>query len=468
MQSKPPFSAIILAAGKGTRMKSALPKVLHQVAGLPLLIHVARACRKAGASRIYHVLGFGRDQVLAALRAHGESFQEVWQKEQLGTGHAMKVASGALSTDDALVMIVNGDGPLLRPETIQEMLAFHLKNRADITLGVMDLDCPYGYGRVLGKGPRVARIVEEKEATDKEKKVRRVNGGLYLVNRKVLDQFLPKLKPSKKTKELYFTDVVGLASKARKKVLAFPVDSEELLGVNDMKQLAEAQQAIRQRIVNAWMLNGVSVEEPNSVWVDVDAHCASGAILEANVRLQGRTQVESGARISTGSVLKSSHVKAGAQVHSYSVLEECVVGEGAQVGPFARIRPGTDIGEGAKLGNFVEVKKSRIGRDAKASHLAYIGDADVGEGSNLGCGFITCNYDGENKHRTVVGKNVFVGSDVQVVAPVEIGDGAYVAAGTTVTRNVPAGSLAIARQKQENKDGYADRIRSRAKLKKKD
>lgn len=455
------FAAVVLAAGKGTRMHSTTPKVLQKMAGEPLLGHVLRACVKAGAERLYVVLGHGREEVGHWLKSTNFSWQEVWQKEQLGTGHAVREAAKAFSGSDDVVVILNGDGPLVSAATIEKMIFTHRSKKADLTLGVLELENPTGYGRVVGSKGRITKIVEEKEATDKEKQIQTVNGGLYVLNRKFLDRYLPKLKASKRTGEIYLTDLLGLGAKDRKRMQSFMVDREELLGVNDMHELANAGKVYRQKIAKEWSLKGVEVQDLETTYMESHVDVQSGAILEPNIYLRGRTRVATGARIGTGAVLIDAEIQPGAIILPYSHIEGAVVRAGATVGPFARLRPGTEIGENAKIGNFVEIKKSRIGKGAKASHLAYIGDAEVGAESNLGCGFITCNYDGANKHETIIGDNVFIGSDVQVIAPVRVGKDSYIAAGTTVTKDVPEGSLAIARNKQENKEGYAERIRGR-------
>lgn len=442
------FRAVILAAGKGTRMKSALPKVLHKACGRSLLGHVLTVCAGVGATKLIPILGHGRQEVLQDLATYRESLklsiEDVEQKQLLGTGDALRAALPALEGDDSLVLILNGDGPLVTEASLQALLAAHEKEKADLTLAVMTLENPFGYGRISLSGKNVKKIVEEKEASEKEKKIKLVNGGIYVAKAAFLKEFLKKLQPSKKTGEFYLTDLVALGAAKKKKIRAFAMSPEELSGVNDQEQLAEVAAVLRQRILRKWMLAGVTMEDPTTTYIDADVGLAEGVVLEPGVHLYGKTRVEKGA-----------HIRAN------SYLEDAVVGEGASIGPFARLRPGTEIGEKAKIGNFVEIKKSRIGAESKVSHLSYIGDAEIGIDVNVGCGFITCNYDGKNKHKTIIGDYVFVGSDVQAVAPLKIGNNAYVASGTTLTRDVPAGSLAIARQKQENKEGYAERIRAR-------
>lgn len=467
------FSTLILAAGKGTRMKSARPKVLHQACGLSLLGHVLKSASVAGAESHFVVVGHGGEEVCSELARLGLTTQEVWQKEQKGTGHAAQMALPALEksseTANDLVVILNGDGPLLKAETIQAFVENHRARKADLSLGVMELENPFGYGRVvMGASASPKAIVEEKEASEKQKKIKIVNGGLYAVSRKLLSQLLPKLVASKKTGEFYLTDILALALKAKKKLVSFKIAPEELAGVNDYIQLAEAEKVLRARKIEQWMRAGVRIEAPEALWMDWQVECETGVVLRPNVILRGTTSVGAGAVIDAGCVVRDSRIEAGAIVHAYSHLEGARVGPGAEVGPFARLRPGAELAEKSKVGNFVEVKKSKIGKNSKANHLSYIGDTLVGENVNIGCGFVACNYDGVNKHQTTILDGAFVGSSVNAIAPITIGKDAFVSTGSTLNRDVPDGALAVARSRQENKEGYAERIRSRIRAKKKE
>lgn len=459
----PRFSSLVLAAGKGTRMKSALPKVLHPACGQSLLAHVLAAASSAGAANHFVIVGTGREEVLAELARLGLPTQEVWQKEQKGTGHAVQCALPLLSEGEELILILSGDGPLLTAETIRAFLENHLAKKADLSVGTMTLDNPFGYGRmVLDKKSGAPRaIVEEKEASPKEKKIRTVNGGLYAVSRKALEQLLPKLKASGLTGEIYLTDIISLAVKAKKKLAAFDIAPEELSGVNDLLQLHEAERVLRKRKVERWMKDGVRIQAPDHLWVDSSVTCEPGAVIGPNVILRGNTVVAEGARIEGNCVLIDAVLEAGSEVKAFSHLESVILRRNSHAGPFARLRPGAELAEGAKIGNFVEIKKSRIGKGSKVSHLSYVGDAEVGDNVNIGCGFIACNYDGVNKHKTVIGSGTFVGSGVQAVAPITIGKDAYVGTGSTINRDVPDNALAIARVKQENKEGYAEKLRGR-------
>jgi len=465
---KPSFSSLVLAAGKGTRMKSALPKVLHKVCGRSLLAHVLGSAAAAGASSHFVIVGTGRDEVLAELGTLGLSTQDVWQKEQKGTGHAAQVALPYLSKAEDLVVILAGDAPLLKPETIQAFVENHRACKADLSLGTMEVGDPFGYGRVVldKKSAAPRAIVEEKEASAKEKKIRTVNGGLYAVGRKTLEQLLPKLKASQLTGELYLTDIIALAVKAKKKLAAFSIAPEEMSGVNDLVQLQEAEEVLRLRIARKWMRDGVRIASPQTLWMDCTVTCEPGCELGPNLVLRGSTNIAAGAKLEGNSVLIDAKIGKCASVKAFSHLENVVLREDASAGPFARLRPGADLGEGSKIGNFVEVKKSKIGRNSKVSHLSYVGDAQVGEDVNIGCGFIACNYDGVNKHVTTILDGAFVGSGVSAVAPVTIGKDSYVATGSVINRDVPEGALGIARVKQENKEGYAEKLRGRMKAQK--
>ena len=447
-------------------MKSPLPKVLHRAAGRSLLGHVLEAAKGAGAKNHYIVVGHGRDEVLAELQKTGHDFKEVWQQEQRGTGHAVQMALPVFDAADELFVILTGDAPLVRAETLRAAVEAHTMHKSDLTLGVMQLENPFGYGRVLTDGSGdLKAVVEEKEAGPLEKAIKIVNGGLYVVSKAYLEKFLPNLVPSAKTGELYLTDIIGLGaeSESEPKLHTFTFQPEELMGVNDLEQLAEVERILRRRLYGEWMRAGARIEDPAALWADVTVKVQPGCRIGPNVVLQGNTRVESGVIIEAGCVVKDSVVEAGAELKAYSHLEEAVVRENAHVGPFARLRPKADIGAEARVGNFVEVKNSKLGSTSKVNHLSYLGDAQVGEGVNIGCGFIACNYDGVNKHQTTIGDRAFIGSAVQAVAPVTIHEDAYVGTGSTITRDVPKDALGIARVKQENKEGYAAKLRARMK-----
>ena len=455
--------AVILAAGLGTRMKSKLPKVLHPVLGDPSLLWVLRALPPdlGGAVVVVH---HGKDQVLEALKAWQEAgllpcpATAVDQGEPLGTGHALQACIPELDRLEATqVAILCGDVPLTSAATVRRLCA------AEALLLAMDLPIPGSYGRVIQHGDgRLAGLVEAKDATPEQLAVQRVNGGAYALPWPALKRALQGLTNDNAQREYYLTDAV--AAVARDLPVAVEVcDPEELAGMNSRQDQAALQAAAQRRIQRHWMAEGVTFLHPDSTLVGPRVILARDVLLEPGVRLEGAVRIGEGCRIGQGSVISEAVLGEGVEVRPYCVIEQALVGAGAKLGPFARLREGTDLGEGVHVGNFVETKKAKLRRGAKANHLAYLGDAEIGEGTNIGAGVITCNYDGVNKHRTVIGDRVFVGSDTQLVAPVTIGDGALIGAGSTITRDVPADALALSRTAQTEKEGGASRLRARQK-----
>jgi bifunctional UDP-N-acetylglucosamine pyrophosphorylase/glucosamine-1-phosphate N-acetyltransferase len=455
------LAAIILAAGQGTRMKSAVPKVLHHVAGRPLIHYAVRAAIEAGSSDVVVVVGHGGNDVRAYLQqAFGDVVRTAEQPEQRGTGHAALMAMPALGQAEN-AFILYGDTPLVDSRDLRA-LASALEGRTEAPLALLTctLGDPAGYGRVLrdAKGA-VLGIREHRDLrNEKERAVNEVNPGVYAARVAFLRQALSELKPNNAQHELYLTDIVEAAA-GQGGAVALPTDAATLVGVNDRVQLASAEATMHRRIIERLGRAGVTFHgDPridDSVQVDPDATIGSGVVL------RGNTVVESGALVDVGCVITDSIIEAGAQLLPYSVVTSSRVRKRAKIGPFAHLRPESDIGEEAHIGNFVETKKTTVRARAKANHLSYLGDGVIGEESNIGAGTIFCNYDGYRKHKTVLGRSVFIGSDSQLVAPVEIGDGAYVATGTTVTKDVPAGDVAIGRVRQENKPGYAAKLRAR-------
>ncbi|HJW08163.1 MAG TPA: bifunctional UDP-N-acetylglucosamine diphosphorylase/glucosamine-1-phosphate N-acetyltransferase GlmU [Holophagaceae bacterium] len=453
--------AVILAAGLGTRMKSRLPKVLHPVLGDPSLLWVLRSLPGdlAGALVVVH---HGRDQVLQALEAWKAAgllpcgVLAVDQGEPLGTGHAVQACVPELDRLGAdRVVILSGDVPLTRPATVARLCS------SEALILAMDLEDPGAYGRVLQHSDgSLQGIVEFKDADAGQRAVKRVNGGAYALPYPALRTALSSLSNTNAQKEYYLTDAVVAVAKARK-VAVEVADPEELMGMNSRADQALLQGIARDRINGAWMAEGVSFLMPHSAFVGPRVALAADVMVEVGVRIEGASAVGEGARLGQGSVIHDSVIGAGVELRPYSVLERARVGAGAKVGPFARLREGTDLGEGVHVGNFVETKKTRMGPGSKANHLTYLGDTEVGEGSNIGAGVITCNYDGVNKHRTIIGARVFVGSDSQLVAPLSIGDDAMVAAGSTITKDVPAEALALSRTPQSNKENAAPRLREK-------
>lgn len=455
--------AVILAAGLGTRMKSTLPKVLHPVLGDASLLWVLRALPQ-GLGGAVVVVHHGKEQVLAALDAWGRAgllpcpVSTVDQGEPLGTGHALQACVPELDRLGATrVAILCGDVPLTAPSTVFRLCA------AEALLLAMDLPTPGSYGRVIQHPDgRLARIVEAKDATPEQLAVQRVNGGAYALPWPALKKALAGLTNDNAQKEYYLTDAV--AAVARELPVAVEVcDPEELAGMNSRHDQAALQAAAQRRIQRHWMTEGVTFLHPDSTLVGPRVVLARDVLLEPGVRLEGAVRIGEGCRIGQGTVVLDATLGEGVDVRPYCVIEQAQVGPGAKVGPFARLREGTDLGEGVHIGNFVETKKARLLRGAKANHLAYLGDAEIGEGSNIGAGVITCNYDGVNKHRTTIGSRVFVGSDTQLVAPLTIGDGALIGAGSTITRDVPADALSLSRTPQTDREGGASKLRARMK-----
>ena len=454
-------AVVILAAGKGTRMKSSRPKVLHELLGRPMISYPVAAARESGAERVVVVVGHGAEEVKRALAGSGVEF--ALQERQLGTAHALAQARGALEDFDGVVVVTSGDTPLVRAETLRSLAgALAETGGRGMALLTLTLADPTGYGRVV-RGPdgRVARIVEEKDAGPEERAIREVNSGVYAFDRRVWE-LLGRVGNENAQGEYYLPDLVALYLEEGLPVLAVPAaDPSELLGANDRAQLAEVEGVLLDRLRSRWMREGVRMHLPGTVYLEPGVALAPDVVLEPGVVLAGETRVGQGARVGAYSVVRDSVVEAGAEVRPHSVLEGAHLKPGAVAGPFARLRPGAVLEEGAFAGNFVEVKNSRLGRGVKAGHLAYLGDAEVGEGTNVGAGVITANYDGERKHKTKIGPRAFIGSNSVLIAPVEIGEEGFVAGGSAINRDVPPGSLAIARSRQRVVEGWVWRRRGK-------
>ncbi len=466
-RTRSPLAAIVLAAGKGTRMKSSRAKVLHEIAGRPLAYYPVKRALELGASPVVVVVGHQAEAVEAALTAAlpGAPLRFAVQERQLGTAHAVLAARRALRGHDGPVLILSGDTPLLRAETLRKVVTARARARAPLALAAMTLDQPRGYGRVVrdARG-RPARIAEEKDASEAERALREVNAGLYCAEAAFLWRALARVGASNAQGEFYLTDLVAMAA-AKGGATSVEVPPVEAAGVNDRAELARAARVLLGRLADDFMRAGVTIEDPARFDCDEGVEIGPDVVIEPYVRLRGRTRIGARSRLGAGAILTDVIVAEDATVNPYTVAEASSIGPGAIVGPFSRLRPGAEIGPEAHVGNFVEVKKSRLGRGAKANHLAYLGDAEVGERANVGAGTITCNYDGEKKHPTRIGAGAFIGSDSILVAPIEIGDGAYVAAGSTLTDPVPAGALALGRAKQVTKEGWVARRQAEAQMK---
>ncbi len=449
------IAAIVLAAGKGTRMKSDMVKVMHPLGGLPMVSWPVMAAREAGASSIVLVTGHQSEKV-RDLFAGRADLRFAAQDEQLGTGHAVACALPALLGFSGMAFILCGDVPLISTATLKAMAKQHRSRHAVITVLTADFAQPTGYGRIVKDGDGfIRRIVEEKDATDAERLITEINSGIYCVESDFLTVAIPNLKNDNAQKEYYLTDIIKEAAGLGLLCQAFPVaDPAEIMGINDRVQLAEAGQLLRGRINRSLMLSGTTLIDPQTTYIDWGVRIGRDTVIHPNVHISGGTEIGRHCKVEPSVVIKGCRIGDGVTIKTGSVMEDAVVRDDVAIGPMAHLRPGTELKAHVKIGNFVETKKCVMGEGSKASHLTYLGDAAIGTNVNIGCGTITCNYDGVKKHRTVIEDDVFVGSDVQLVAPVTVGRNSLIAAGTTVTKDIPPDSLAIARTPQVNKEGW--------------
>jgi bifunctional UDP-N-acetylglucosamine pyrophosphorylase / glucosamine-1-phosphate N-acetyltransferase len=437
------LSIVILAAGQGTRMRSALPKVLQALAGRPLLAHVIETARTLRAEDICIVYGFGGDRVREAFP--GEELRWALQAEQHGTGHAVMQAMPG-TPEDHRVLVLYGDVPLLRPTTLMRLLEVPPD---EVALLTVDLPDPAGYGRVVREGGEVRRIVEQKDASPGEQAIRETNTGVMLLPAARLKTWLASLGTDNAQGEYYLTDIIAMAVADGVRVHGISApEQEEAMGINDRKQLAEAERVWQRRQVEALMNEGVSFADPSRVDIRGTLRCGTDVFIDVNAVFEGEVELGDNVRIESNNLVRASRLGAGTVLHSNCHIEGARTGANCEIGPFARLRPGAVLAEGVKVGNFVEIKNSELGAHSKANHLSYVGDATVGANVNIGAGTITCNYDGANKHRTSIGEGAFIGSGVMLVAPVDVGAGATVGAGSTITKPVPANELALERAKQ--------------------
>jgi len=446
---------VILAAGKGTRLKSALAKVLHRAGGRSLVEHVVRACQPLKAREIVVVVGHQAEEVTASLAPLG--VRTALQQPQRGTGHAMLVARRAIPSGAKFAILLPGDAPLIRTETLAALARAHQESGAAATILSAEIENPDGYGRIVRRDDgSVYAIVEDSALTADQRAIREINSSIYCFTLEKLWPCLGSLKPQNVHKELYLTDAIAMLRQKGEKVQAvMAADPDEVLGCNTRADLAAVDAVLLRRKRAELMDAGVTMELPETVRIDPDVTAGADTRIEACVQLLGKTRIGAGCTIRTGSVLTDAVLEDNVLVKPYSLVTASHLSRGAQVGPFAHIRDGARLEENARVGNFVEVKKSALGEGVKAMHLTYLGDARVGSGTNIGAGTITCNYDGVQKHPTTIGKRVFIGSDSALVAPVRVGDGAYVGAGSIITENVPADARGLARGRQVNKPGWA-------------
>jgi bifunctional UDP-N-acetylglucosamine pyrophosphorylase / glucosamine-1-phosphate N-acetyltransferase len=460
-EKTPAIAIAIMAAGKGTRLKSKHPKVLHEVGGKPLLAHViAAATRVVPPEHVHVIIGHEAERVREAVRTAGVNF--VRQEPQRGTGHALMCAAPSLAAYDH-VIVLSGDAPLIKPETISRLLEFHLQRKAAMTILSAKLADPTGYGRVIrkGKSDEVRAIVEEKSCTPGQRKIQEINSGFYAFSVKPLFENIERLTTANAHGEYYLTDMAAVLRKAKQRVVVVQTENaSEILGSNTRAELVELDRAFRREKIMALMSAGVTIFYPETCVIDADVEVGADTVIEPFVQLLGRTKIGGDCRIRSYSVIHDSQIGDGVLIRPGCVLDHARVANGALLGPYSHLRPGSDIGEGAHVGNFVETKKAKLGRGSKANHLTYLGDAEIGAGVNIGAGTITCNYDGLHKHTTVIEDGVFVGSDSTLVAPVKLGKRSYVAAASCITDDVPEDSLAIGRTRQIVKEGWAKQKRA--------
>ena len=451
------FAIVIMAAGKGTRLKSRRAKVLHEIGGQPLLAHVIKAALQiVPAENVYVIIGHQAEAVRKTVESLGVQF--VLQEDQRGTGHAiMCVRDQAQRYKNILVL--SGDVPLIRPETIARVRDFHINCNAGMTILTAEPHNPFGYGRVLRAGTgshRVKAIVEQKALTKSQQKAREINSGIYAFATKPLFAHIDRLRTDNAHHEFYLTDMAALLVKAKATVVALKADDpSEVLGANTLAELSTLDALLRIRKAYALMAAGVTIYRPETCVIDPEVEIGADTILEPFVQILGQTRIGTDCRVRSFTIVRDSQLENNVLVRPHCVIDQSHIAAAAQIGPYSHLRPGSEIGEGAHVGNFVETKKTRLGRGAKANHLTYLGDSDIGAHVNVGAGTITCNYDGVNKHLTVVEEGAFIGSDSTLVAPVRIGKGAYVAAGSTITEDVPEDALALGRSRQAIKPGWA-------------
>ena len=453
--SNPDFVIVILAAGKGTRLKSALAKVLHRAGGRPLVEHVVRACQPLKPREIVAIVGHQAEDVTAAVAPLG--VKTALQEPQRGTGHAMLVARRAIPSRVKFAILLPGDAPLIRTETLVALARAHRETGAAATILSAEIENPSGYGRIVRRDDgSVAAIVEDAALSQEQRAIREINSSIYCFTLEKLWPCLASLKPQNVHKELYLTDAIAVLRQKSENVQAvLAADPDEVLGCNTRADLAEVDTVFRRRKRSAIMDAGVTIELPETVLIDPEVMVGADTRIEPGVQLLGKTRIGAACTIRTGSILSDAVVEDNVLVKPYSMVVSSHLARGSQVGPFAHLREHSRLDENARVGNFVEVKKSVLGEGVKSMHLTYLGDAHVGSGTNIGAGTITCNYDGVNKNPTTIGKRVFIGSDSALVAPVRIGDGAYIGAGSVITKNVPPDALGIARGQQANKLGWA-------------
>ena len=454
---------VVLAAGKGTRMKSQLPKVLHRISGLSIIERVLRTAAALKPSSVTIVVGHGGDDVRKSLGKRTR-LQFVTQEQQLGTGHALLQTRKLLEGRTGTLVLLSGDAPLLTAASVQSLLATHQEAGAAATVITANFPRPFGYGRIVRTNGKISKIVEERDTTSAQKAITEINSGIYAFDLAPLFAALDSIGTANKQGEYYLPDLVAIYRKQKRPVTTWTVErGDEIRGINSRTELAEVTTMVRQQKNEELMAAGVTLIDPATTYVDADVVVGPDTVIYPCVFLEGSTKIGAACEIHSGTRIVNSTIGDRVCVRNHTVVTDSTVEAGSFLGPFAHIRPGSEVGEDVHIGNFVELKKTTMGQGAKANHLAYLGDSTIGPKTNVGAGTITCNYDGEKKHRTVIGSNVFVGSNSTLVAPVTLADGSYIAAGSAVTSDVPSGALAIGRSRQENKEGWVEQRKQKAK-----
>lgn len=457
-------AAIILAAGQGKRMKSEMPKVIHPVASVPMIFYPIEVAKSIGIKKIIVVVGHKGDLVKNAVKEKGILF--VNQESQLGTGHAVMCAESALKDFKGDVLILSGDVPLIAKETLTSLIKMHRRTKGVLSLITTIIDNPSGYGRILrDKNNSIVKIVEHKDASEKQRGIKEVNTGIYCILSDFLFSNLKKVKNKNRQGEYYLPDLIEMAVNQGKKASGIlHINPEEVMGINNRIELAEANEEMRERINNEIMLSGVTLIDPETAYIHKTVKIGMDTVICPGVFLEGSTQIGKDCIIEHGCKIVNSSIGDNSRIKNFSVIEDSEIGKDVSIGPFARLRPETIVEDGARIGNFVEVKKTRIGRGSKANHLSYLGDATIGRDVNIGAGTITCNYDGIKKHRTIIEDGAFIGSDTQLVAPVKVGKNAYIGSGSTITKNVPKDALALSRVQQKVVKGWGKKKGMKKKL----
>ena len=459
----PDRHVLVLAAGKGTRMKSSRPKVLHRLAGCPLIEHVLRAAAPLDAVSTTVVVGHHANIVTSTLSSTSPSVTVVNQERQLGTAHALLQAELELADATGTLVVLSGDAPLISSRTLAALVEKHERAAAAATVLTATIERPYGYGRILRHHGQLLGIIEEADANPDQRKIREVNSGIYAFDLASLFQTLHEVPEAGTNNERYLPTILQLYQRQHRAVTSVVTDDpHEIRGINSQSELAEVSSIVRQRKNEELMAAGVTIDDPATTYIDTDVKVGPDTVIHPGVFLEGRTAIGARCELHAGARIVDSTVGDNVTINNHSIITDSAIASGARVGPFAHIRPGSTVGEQARVGNFVELKKATLGNSAKANHLSYLGDADIGAGTNIGAGLITCNYDGVNKHQTTVEADVFIGSGTQLVAPVSVGRGAYVAAGSCITDDVPPSALAIARGRQVNKENRAKQLRKKA------